>query len=118
MARKRTGDNVRAINGKLLGKRIKEIRLEKNISIQKLADGVGVQASFINQLEHGDKVPSFGTLIDILNTLQVSADELLYDYLDERPTYVIHNRIAAKLDRATEEQLRRIEAHIELELTL
>ncbi len=118
MSRKRTGDNVHSVNGILLGKRIKELRLEKKLSIQKLADGVGVQASFINQLEHGDKVPSFGTLIDILNTLKVSADELLYDYLDTRPTYVITNRIAAKLENATEEQLRRIDAHITTELSL
>ncbi len=118
MARKRTGDNAQTVNGILLGKRIRELRQEKNISAQKLADGAGVQASFINQLEHGDKIPSFGTLIDILNTLQVSADELLYDYLNERPTYVIKNRIAAKLENATEEQLRRIDAHITTELTL
>ncbi len=118
MSRKRTGDNAREINGTMLGKRIREIRKEKNISIQKLADGAGVQASFINQLEHGDRVPSFGTLIDILNTLQVSADELLYDYLNERPRYVITSRIAEKLDNATEEQLKRIEAHITVELTL
>ncbi len=118
MSRKRTGDNAKAVSGVLLGKRIRELRKEKNISIQKLADGAGVQASFINQLEHGDKVPSFGTLIDILNTLKVSADELLFDYLDTRPTYVITNRIAAKLENATEEQLRRIEAHITTELNL
>lgn len=118
MSRIGTGLNNEKLCGKSLGKRIKEVRLEKGISVQKLADGAGVQRGFINQLENGDRVPSFCTLIKIINTLGVSADEILYDYVKNPSPNVINDRIARKLEFASETQIRRIEAHIVLELSL
>lgn len=79
---------------------------------------MGVQRSFINQLEAGDKFPSFGTLIAIINTLGVSADEVLYDYINLHDSKIIECRIARKLVNISEEQIRRIEAHIQLELEM
>jgi transcriptional regulator with XRE-family HTH domain len=106
------------LNGSHLGKRIRDIRMEKKISIQKLADSTGVQRSFINQLESGDRLPSFGTLIAIINTLEVSADELLYDYIKNPNPEVVECRLSRKLQNATEQQIKRIEAHILLDLNL
>lgn len=118
MPRRRTGKNAEVLNGNQLGKRIRDIRLEKKISIQKLADCAGVQRSFINQLENGDRLPSFGTLIAIINTLEVSADELLYDYIQIPRPDIIETSINRKLQNASEQQIKRIEAHILLELSL
>lgn len=117
MPRRGTGINNERPCGVALGKRIRNVRLEKKITIQKLADGVGVQSSFINQLESGDRVPSFGTLIKLINTLEISADELLYDYINYKRPDVLDNRISRKLKGATEDQIKRIEAHILLELS-
>lgn len=118
MPRRRTGSECDKLSGAALGKRIHEIRIEKGITLQKLASGAGVQASFINQLEKGEKVPGFDTLIGILNTLEVSADEILYDYIKNPAPDTLNRSIGRKLKDATEQQLRHIEAHIALELSL
>lgn len=118
MPRRGTGRNNERPCGVALGKRIKSARLEKKMTIQKLADGVGVQSSFINQLESGDRVPSFGTLIKLINTLDISADELLYDYINYKQPDILVNRISRMLQDATESQIKHIEAHILLELSI
>ena len=118
MPRKRTGAEENTITSTALGKRIRSIRNEKHISVQKLADCVGVQRSFINQLEAGDKFPSFATLVTIINTLECSADEVLYDYINIHDPKIVECRIGRKLAGASEDQIRRIEAHIELELDI
>ena len=118
MPRRRTGADENKITSVALGKRIRSIRTEKHISVQKLADSVGVQRNFINQLEAGDKFPSFGTLVAIINTLGVSADEVLCDYMTVKDPRVVESRIGRKLAGASEDQIRRIEAHIQLELSM
>ncbi len=50
MSRKRSGIVSRDFDEKALGKKIRAIRVERGISIQKLADRIGVQRGFINQL--------------------------------------------------------------------
>lgn len=106
------------ITPKALGIRIKAIRKEKGISVQKLANCVGVERNFISQIEAGYKFPSFKTLIEIINALNISADELLYDCVTAHDPNVIYNSISRKLEKASDAQLRRIEAHIELEVNL
>ncbi len=118
MPRLGTGKNQERINGTELGKRIRAIRLEKNITVQKLADATGVQTGFINQLEAGDRVPSFTTLIHLINALEVSADELLYAYITHPAPGTIDRRISRLLQGADEQQLCHIEAHILLDLQL
>ncbi len=118
MPRRRSGANKNIVTAKALGKRIKQIRNEKNISIQKIADYVGVQRGFINQLEAGEKFPSFGTLIAVINALGVSADEVLYDYLICHDPNIVESRVGRMVAGASDEQIRRIEAHIQLELTM
>ena len=118
MPRRRSGAEENKVSAKALGKRIRNIRTEKHISVQKVANCAGVQRSFINQLEAGDKFPSFGTLIAIINTLGVSADEVLYDYIIAHDSKVVESRIGRLLADANEEQIRRIEAHIQLELSM
>ena len=107
-----------SITPKALGIKIRSVRKEKGISIQKLANSVGVERNFISQIESGYKFPSFKTLIEIINALDVSADELLYDYIKAHDTSIMYNSITRKLAKASDKQLKRIEAHIELEIDL
>lgn len=118
MSKKNNENCTNNITSEALGSRIRSVRKEKGISIQKLSNSVGVERNFISQIEAGYKFPSFKTLIAIINTLEVSADELLYDYVVAHDPTVVYNSINRKLDKASEAQLRRIEAHIELELEL
>ena len=57
--------------------RIRKFRKQKNISQEKLAELIDKCPSYISYIETGRKRLSLETLVDIANTLQVSADELL-----------------------------------------
>ncbi len=116
MSRTKTGPNVQMASGKELGKRIRARRLEMNMSVQKVADSLGVQRGYVNQLEHGDKLPSFSTLVDIINTLEISADELLIDYVHIQHPVILQSRLNRILDKATPKQIKRIEAYANFEL--
>lgn len=97
MARRRSGNTDIKLSGKNLGTRMRKLRQANNVSIQKLADEIGVTRNYISQLEKGEKIPSLDTLIGIANVLKVSADELLCDYLIAENTIApaqIHAKIA------------------------
>ena len=115
MSRRKTDYQESKVSGEFLGKRLREIRKSKNISTQTLAAKVGVLDSYIPQLERGNKVPSFDTLICIVNALGVTADELLCDYIDiDRE--IIPSSITKKMSVLTRDQQRHIEDLIDIEI--
>lgn len=65
------------VDYKFLGSRIREIRFARNLTQEKLAEAVGVGTTHISHIETGNTTPSLQTLLDIINTLGCSADELL-----------------------------------------
>ena len=52
-------------------------RLARGMTQEQLANEVGVVVTHISHIETGNSVPSLKTLIDIINALDCSADELL-----------------------------------------
>ncbi|MTI81993.1 MAG: helix-turn-helix domain-containing protein [Firmicutes bacterium] len=66
-----------------LGERIKQLRLNNNLSVRQLAQQVGVTASFIYQLEQNKVSPSFSTLKSIANALNTSISLLIEEKLPE-----------------------------------
>ena len=66
-----------AIDYKDIGQRIKEKRIERNLTQEKLSELVGIGPSHMSHIESGSTVPSFEVFISILNALECSADELL-----------------------------------------
>lgn len=115
MSRRKTDYQESKVSGEFLGKRLREIRKSKNISTQTLAAKVGVLDSYIPQLERGSKVPSFDTLICIVNALGVTADELLCDYIDIDKE-IIPSNITKKMSVLTHDQQRHIEDLIDMEI--
>lgn len=61
------------------GKRIKEYRLMRNLTQEKLADLLNCDIGHISRIESGKKAPSYELLIDLINTLQITADDLFCD---------------------------------------
>lgn len=115
MSRRKTDYQESKVSGEFLGKRLREIRKSKNISTKTLAAKIGVLDSYIPQLERGSKVPSFDTLICIVNALGVTADELLCDYIDiDRE--IIPSNITKKMSLLTHDQQRHIEDLIDMEI--
>lgn len=66
-----------------IGTNIKKYRIEKGIKQSELAEKTGVSANYIGILERGDKAPSLAMLVDIANTLGVTADMLLHGVLND-----------------------------------
>ena len=60
-----------------IGHRIKQKRIEKGLTQEKLSERIGIGPSHMRHIESGSTVPSFEVFISILNTLDCSADELL-----------------------------------------
>ena len=76
------------VDYKDIGKRIRTIRQERNMTQEQLAEKVGVGVTHISHIETGSGIPSLQVLIDIINTLDCSADELLcIEVRQARPQY-------------------------------
>ena len=80
MPRKKVDSSKSKYDAKAFGARLRECRLEKGFSIQKLANEVGVLRNYISQLERGDRTPSFDVLLSLIRVLEIDANALLRDY--------------------------------------
>ena len=69
---------------KAIGKRIKSAREKKGLTQEQLAEQVNLSPMHISVIEHGNKLPRLETLINIANVLDVSADILLQDVVNNQ----------------------------------
>lgn len=65
------------VDYKNIGARIRAVRTEKKLSQEQLAEAVGIGASHLSHIETGSGTASLETIIQIINALDCSADELL-----------------------------------------
>ncbi len=65
------------IDYKDIGVRIRTVRLQRKLTQEQLAEAVGVGVTHISHIETGNSVPSLQVIVDIINALDCSADELL-----------------------------------------
>lgn len=61
------------------GKRLKEIRKERGLTLRKTAQLADMAQSSICEIEHGKKLPGIESLSKLCNALQVSPNRLLLD---------------------------------------
>jgi len=61
----------------VFGKRIRELRKERELSQIELAAKVGIDRSYIGFLERGERNPSLEMIAKIAEALDVTPDELL-----------------------------------------
>src|SRR5688500_6006330 len=59
-----------------LGSRLRQARLQANLSLREMARQLGVSPSFVSQLENGKSQPSVATLYSLAQLLGVSMDRL------------------------------------------
>lgn len=65
------------INYNDIGNRIRSARIRRKMSQEQLAEAANVGTAHISHIETGNSIPSVQTLVDIINALDCSADELL-----------------------------------------
>ncbi|MFA6597203.1 MAG: helix-turn-helix domain-containing protein [Ignavibacteriaceae bacterium] len=61
----------------VLGLKIKQLRIEKNLSLTHLAEKSGLSISYLNEIESGKKYPKSDKIAVIAKTLDVSYDKLV-----------------------------------------
>lgn len=60
-----------------LGRNLKRIRTEKNMSQGDVARALGVDRGYISNIENGKRNPTLATITKLAEALKVSVDELL-----------------------------------------
>lgn len=83
-----------SMNQKAIGRRIKAAREKKRLTQEQLAEYVDLSPMHVSVIERGVKLPKLETLINIANVLDVSADVLLQD--------VVNNQIKLCASEASE----------------
>lgn len=78
------------------GKRIKQCRKNMDLTQEKLAEHIEVSPHYIYEIERGTKAMSINTLYNISETLNVSADYLLYGY--EKNTPVKYDQLSVIIE--------------------
>ena len=69
--------NEKGINMNNFSKNLKELRIEKGLSQQELAQIFNVTQSTVAKWESGDREPNFSILIELSNYFNISTDILL-----------------------------------------
>lgn len=58
-----------------ISNRLKDIRKEKNITLQELADQTGVSKGMLSQVENNRSIPSLSVLLNLIKALQIDLNE-------------------------------------------
>lgn len=73
----------KTINYEALGMRIREKRIEKNYTQEKLGEMCDLSAAHIGHIERGTRILSVEVLFKIAQTLDISVDYLLFDSVED-----------------------------------
>ena len=75
-----------------LGKKIRDLRLRRGMTVQQLAEATGLSKGFISQVENSRTSPSLATLQDLARSLETSVAYLVVE--EERAPHVV--RVGAR----------------------
>ena len=67
-----------AINVTQIGKRIKDLRIQKNMTAEDLGKALGISSSAVNMYECGQRVPRDEIKISITEYFGVSVESIFY----------------------------------------
>ncbi|MDP4224789.1 MAG: helix-turn-helix transcriptional regulator [Bacteroidota bacterium] len=79
---------------KMIGKRVLEIRLEKNLKPVDLERLIGLSNGYIGHLENGDIMPKIDTLLKLTNALNITINYLLQDIIETTPNREIEELLS------------------------
>ena len=91
------------MDSKTLGNRIREARIKKMYTQQRMAEIAGISQMYLGEIERGTKMPSLRSFIKIIEALDLSADYVLRDELSSGEHY-IYDEITEKLKNLSPQQ--------------
>ncbi len=74
------------MNRTALGTRIRQERLNQNLTQEQLAEKLNVSTTYMGYIERGERTLTLSKLIDLANLLDVSIDYLLMDSISSSPS--------------------------------
>ena len=89
------------------GKKVQHYREKQGLTQEQLAEKIEMSQNFISALERGKKLPSFDTLIRIIDELDVTADNLLEDII-KNGHKAKESRLSNRLDLLPAEKRKQI----------
>lgn len=90
-----------------IGRRIKELRKQKKIPQEKLAEMIGISPNYLSALERGAYNIKLDTLVQIIDCLDVTADDIFRDVI--KNGYVNHtSRLTDELATLPQDEQQRI----------
>lgn len=98
-------------NKKKLGKRIKELRKQKGLTQEQLAEFINMEQNSISIIESGRNFPTLATLEKIANILNVNLSDFFnYEYLDD--IELVKQSVQEGLQVMDDNQIRQIYKYI------
>jgi len=70
-----------------LGRKIRDLRLRRGLTVQQLAEATGLSKGFVSQVENGRTSPSLATLSDLAKSLETSVAYLVVE--EDQVPYVV-----------------------------
>ena len=67
---------------KIIGKKVQELRKQKGLTQEQLSEQVNISPHYLSALERGVYNIKLDLLVDILNTLNCSADDVFQDVVN------------------------------------
>lgn len=67
-----------------IGKKIKNLRIQKNLTQEELAERTGLSKGYISQLEHNSSSPAMDTFFNILEVLGTTPSEFFNEQTNEQ----------------------------------
>ena len=86
-----------------LGAKIREVRKECGYTQEKLAEMADIGTMYLGEIERGEKMPSLKIFIQLIESMNVSADYILRNELTSGKEYVF-DEITKKLEKLTPKQ--------------
>lgn len=93
-----------ALNHFALGAKIQAARMKRRLTQMELAEKIDRSPTYLSYVENGCKGMSLETLVNVANALQVTADELLADSLENTAAVSNHTFTGILRDCSAYEQ--------------
>jgi transcriptional regulator with XRE-family HTH domain len=72
--------------------KLKDIRKEKNITLQELAESAGVTKGMLSQVENNRTIPSLTVFLNIIKSLQININDFFQDFNTGQASKVIFKK--------------------------
>lgn len=75
-----------------VGRRIKQKRLDKRMTLQELGDKSGVSKGLVSQIENGRTIPSFPVVLSIIQSLELEVSDFFQGLSLLEPTILVNRK--------------------------